>query len=388
MARNRIIYQSQALYAGPKKDGANWRQETGATYAPKQLHRIQSVNYNFDVARQDVNQFGNLAAIDRVVLESPTVGLDFSWYTCSFYNESVIGLKVADTLTSALTDILDNNADERNYYVRVVKAGSDVNHNSTLLTGDGGNGSEVESTVIGIGNGFLSSYTLEGAVGGLPTASANVEALNMKFMFGTGGHVDQVMPGGGDRDEAFVLAPHVNPADGSANTDKYYSLPTGYTSHVHPGNATTALKPGDITLTIPNPGGGVDIVDDQKIQSFNISFDMAREPINKLGSRFAFAREITFPITVSMSCDAIVGDFKSGALSNIIDLDSSHDITVEMKKGSTSHIAAVLKGAKLDSQSYSSSIGDNKTATLSWSSQIGSSSQTDVGLFLSGASVS
>tara|TARA_Y100000593_G_scaffold749_1_gene1402 strand:+ start:6609 stop:7757 length:1149 start_codon:yes stop_codon:yes gene_type:complete len=381
MARNRIIYQSQALYAGPKKDAnGSWRHETG-TEEPKQLHRIQSVNYNFDIARQDVNQFGNLAAIDRIVLESPTVGLDFSWYVCSFYNEQVIGLKVDNSLSSCLTDILDNNAGERNYYVRVVKDGSDVNNNSATLTGDGTQGSTVQSTVIGIGNGFLSSYTLEGAVGGLPTASANVEALNMRFMHGTGAG-DSTKAG---NETAYHYAPHVNPSDGAANTSYVYSLHTGM-NHAYDG-ATTALKPGDVSLTIPDPGGGVDIVSDQKIQSFNISFDMAREPINKLGSRFAFAREITFPITVTMSCDAIVGDFKTGALSNIIDLDSSHDITVEMKKGSSDHIAAVLKGAKLDSQSFSASIGDNKTATLSWSSQIGSSAQTDVGLFLSGSAV-
>ena len=51
MARNRIIYQSEALFAG---------QLTGVTDAHnenqiKQLHRVQSANYAFNISRTDVN---------------------------------------------------------------------------------------------------------------------------------------------------------------------------------------------------------------------------------------------------------------------------------------------------------------------------------------------
>jgi hypothetical protein len=44
-----------------------------------------------------------------------------------------------------------------------------------------------------------------------------------------------------------------------------------------------------------------------------------------------------------------------------------------------------LKGSKLDSQSFSSSIGDNKTVSMEFSSQIGGPTATDVGLFVEGA---
>ncbi len=355
--RNRIIYQSQAVYAGPDKDADNnWRHETGAQQ-PNQLQRIQSANYSFDIARQDVNQFGNLAAIDRIVLESPTVGLDFSWYSCSFYNENMIGLKIDNSLSSCLTDILDNNADERSYYIRIVKDGSDAASFSST--------DDADNSVIAIGNGFLSNYSLEASVGALPTASCSVEGLNMAFISGTGG-----------------LAPMVNASDGSHNTDYDFSLAQPVTTAS--SDTTKALKPGDVTLTIPEVGGGANLITDQKVQSFNVSFDLAREPINKLGSRFAFAREITFPVTVSMSIDAIVGVMKTGDLAHIIDLDSTHDVDVHMKKGGSDHIAFRLKGAKLDSQSYSSSIGDNQTVTMNFSSQIGSSTDSTAGLFLSG----
>ena len=43
-----------------------------------------------------------------------------------------------------------------------------------------------------------------------------------------------------------------------------------------------------------------------------------------------------------------------------------------------------MKGATLDSQSMSASIGDNKTVDLTFSAQVGGPQDTDKGLFISG----
>jgi hypothetical protein len=56
MARNRVIYQSEALYVS--KDAS----VTGSS-DHKQLERVQSANYSFNISRQDVNQFGQLGII-------------------------------------------------------------------------------------------------------------------------------------------------------------------------------------------------------------------------------------------------------------------------------------------------------------------------------------
>ena len=63
MARNRIIYQSEALYAGPSPaTGDHFSAGNGGNNLVNQLHRVQSANYSFNIARQDVNQFGELAS--------------------------------------------------------------------------------------------------------------------------------------------------------------------------------------------------------------------------------------------------------------------------------------------------------------------------------------
>ena len=73
MPRNRVIYQSEALFAAPTGS-------TTLTAANHNLRRIQSCNYNFAIQRQDINQYGELAAIDRLIIQEPTVSVDMSYY--------------------------------------------------------------------------------------------------------------------------------------------------------------------------------------------------------------------------------------------------------------------------------------------------------------------
>lgn len=355
MPRKRVIYQSEALFVGA----------TGAA-TPTQLHRVQNANYGFDITRTDVNQYGQLAAIDRVIVEQPTVSLDFSYYASSGQNEQALGFFLGST-KGALADILSGGKDINNYYIYVSPEGTDANIDTSAT---GINGSRGQ--VIGIGNGGLTSYSIEAAVGGFPTVSVAAEGLNMKFYGATTGYT-----------------PDVNPADGSANATNTFAIPLPST-----GVGYTALRPGDILLSIS--GLGVN-AGDLKIQNFSISTDIGRDPIQKLGSKFAFSREITFPVTVSANVEAIIGDVGGtdnlgNALTDIVCNDgNSYNLTFNLGAPSnncdTSYtpyaLQYILKGAKLDSQSFSSAIGDNKSVTLGFSAQIGGPSDLNKGLFIS-----
>ncbi len=88
MARNRVIYQSQALFIAPNSTGI---QVSGSGVTDPQstayttgelasgtsllykLDRVQNCNFNFTINRQDVNEFGKLARIGTIVNEPPTV---------------------------------------------------------------------------------------------------------------------------------------------------------------------------------------------------------------------------------------------------------------------------------------------------------------------------
>lgn len=401
MARNRVIYQSEALFVG---------QKTGVTDAHtsandiKQLHRVQSANYAFSVARTDVNQFGELAAIDRVVLDTPTVSLDYSYYLSNMSNEANMGFFVnpkataTASLVSALSGVLNKTEDERNYFIQTSREGEDAVGDTTRdddsLTGIG-----AQADTIGIGNGFITSYSSEASVGGFPTVSVAVEGMNMLFATGT-----QNVPN-----------PGINRVDGSASTTKA-SLPTvtadSKASSQQSGIlAISTLRPGDITIKIAEhstdgsfgsddydlggaklPTAAGDATSSANIQSYNISFDLGRTPIQRLGNRFAFAREVDFPVNVSLSVDAIMTDLTTGNLNDLVDCEKSYDVLIQLKgiTGSAcdtvkADVASyILKNVKPDSQSYSSSIGDNKTVTLDFSTQIGGPRDTNAGVFFAG----
>ena len=207
MARTRVIYQSEAVFVS--QDVAYNAAQTGthATTTPGLYHnsfniatlnRVQSANYSFNVTRQDVNQFGELAAIDQCIVEAPTVSFDTSYYLSSFTNEYRLGFYVTQSgdgvnhagggaqsdsaaTKSAITNLIDSssNAYQKNYYVLQTKEGKDANKvdpTGVPLVSSGN-----YESIIGIGNGFLSSYSSEGAVGGMPTVSISVEGQNMNF---------------------------------------------------------------------------------------------------------------------------------------------------------------------------------------------------------------
>ena len=172
MARNRVFYQSESVFAGPAgATGVHVDLLQGSLNLAesnndiKRLQRIQSANYSFTVDRTDVNQFGELAAIDRIILTSPTVSMDFSYILANVANENILGFKT-DGSTSAIANIIDKTKDERNYFIKTSAAGVDNIGSEVAL----GKGDTATDGVIGIGNGFITSYTAEGAVGDFPTA--------------------------------------------------------------------------------------------------------------------------------------------------------------------------------------------------------------------------
>ena len=354
MARKRVIYQSEALfvsstgtadanndYAFNHANDALQNHETGV-----QIMRVQEANYSFDMNRTDVNQFGNLAAIDRVILEQPTVSLDFSYYVQSGENERQLGFNT-DGQTSAIKNFLNATADVKNYYIYVEGEGDDAS-----------NGTTGTAKCIGLGNGTLTNYTLDAAVGDMPTASLTAECFNMTFY-----------------DACTGTKPSIKVTDGTIQGG-HFRLP-----QPESGDGYSCLRHGDIHATVSGTKGLV--TGDLKLQNFSFGLGLDREPIQRLGTRFNFSREIVFPITPTLSFDAIMGDIEAGDLADLVNTnDPEFDLMIRMNKPeagaayveeafTNNALSIHFKGAKLDSQSFTSNIGDNKTVSLGFSTQVG-----------------
>jgi hypothetical protein len=418
MARNRTIYQVLALYAGPSPaTGYSFNYVTGQDLGPEvpgfgattaipsadyntvtgiagftgfaniselafgsgvqnrinQLSRVQSFDEDFTRNFTDVNQFGNLAAIDRIEVENPDVTASFSYYLTNGENEENLGLTVYGTgtqengLSSAISGLLTKVTDEKNYYLLIADEGNDA-----------AGYTQAQSGVIGIGNGFLTSYSVSAAVGDIPTADVEIEGLNIR-VYGTANGND--------------ASPAVNPVDGLNLSDNFFALPVASSltgTNANSQDIPTALQPGDIVLNIPTSGALGLLNTDLKVQDFTLSFDLARTPLQKLGNRFAFSREIDFPVTATLEVNAEVGDLEDGNLAELLCGDTEKQFSIEMKKpgcGATKGNAMkfVFKGAKLVSQNFSSAIGDNASMSATYEVQLGGPQDTSKGIFIQGS---
>lgn len=383
MARKRVIYQSEALFAGP----------TGATNDAggiNQLHRVQDISHSVEVTRTDVNEFGKLAALSREVIEVPTVSCDFSYYAVDGWNEAS-GLQM--TLNgwgdiASDTNVLSGymaegaaNTSEQNYYILTVPEGEDATQDD-VYTAD----QHEKHGVIGVGNGYVTSYGISFSVGEIPSASVSVEASNLRF----------------DVKSSGIPNPAINPTNGSAVGGGLITLPNSTTGNlqafvVRPGDievdfGASTLQAGGVLLpgnTYTDPNGN-DRDGKACVQSVSIDLPLSRTPLQCLGSVFPKSRELDLPINTSLTVNANIADISSGDLNSLLCADAQQrDITVRLKgkcgdKDQDEMMIFTLKNATLDSQSMSSSIGDNKSVDLTFSAQIGGPNDAANGLFVSG----
>jgi len=370
MARNRVIYQSEALYIS---DDAS----KTASGEHKQLHRVQSANYNFSIARTDINQYGQLGRLDSIVLESPTVGVDFSYYLHDGTNEVNLGFADSASFTNSdSVGFLSGHFVEgsgKNLYIVTSPEGQDVNIQAETST---------SYSTIGIGNAYLTDYSLEASVGSIPTVSVSMEGLNINGDAAVSGSTAGI---------SGISSPAVKREDGDAFTTTLAVLPAPSALD----SAVAALRPGDIVIAFgtaatsgtkgPIATLGSD-ASSSHIQSLSLNTSVSRTPIERLGSRFAFARPADFPVTASLSISAIVNDITAASLNEIIDDEVGSDITITFKDpAGTAQSAYQLKNAKLDSESFSSSIGSNKSVDLTFSCSIGGPADNANNVFFSGA---
>jgi hypothetical protein len=392
--RNRIIYQSEALFV----DLATRTSDDGHSETAQQLYRVQDISHDMDINRTDIFEFGQLAPLTRQIIEAPTVSLDFSYLLADGENEKRIGL-VTDGISNAISGILeDSDKREKNYYVTTVSEYNDVNVSGRAGVNAPYNASR--TTVVGFGNAAITNYTVNVAVGDLPTASVTCEAYNLKFDRPKQGLTDGVWLSG--------TAPTINKETSREYEDKYL-IPTGSSGNLE----VFSLRPGDVTMTFaaasrsadelqiggailptgdPDSASVVDGKTPIHIQNFSIEVPLARTPLNRIGSVFPYERAIDFPLDMTVNISALLADMTTGSLVDLMCNDQDQrNITINCSipcasndDASSRNMQFVIKNAYLQSQNMSATIGDNKTVDLSFTSQFGGVTDQDNGLFISG----
>jgi len=363
-SRNRVIYQSESLFISKELDSVVTGQHC-------ELIRVQSANYGFTINRQDVNQYGNLARIDSLVLEPPTVNFDYSYYLGDGYNEKAMGFAIDGNSQFASGHVETSSGN--NFYMVTSNEGIDA---VDFLNGD-------PYSLVGIGNAFLSDYTVDLSVGAIPTVTVSFEASNINS---ENGLVTGTAP---SNNRITGSLPSIDPALG----DIIPGSPSIRTPRNTGDNGPTALRPGDITLSFPGfdegaaESGTLTTLSGAgafHVQSASLSVPLSRTPIEKVGSKFPFARVVDFPVNATLSVNAVLNTLQAGNLAKVIaGCAQAGGKEVELQVNTCEGPSAIkwtLKGATLDSESFSSSIGSNKTVDLTFGVQLGGVNDTSQGI--------
>jgi hypothetical protein len=122
------------------------------------------------------------------------------------------------------------------------------------------------------------------------------------------------------------------------------------------------------------------------VQSVSFNIPMSRTPIERLGSVFPYVRVPDVPLNASFTINALVADIGTGNLAILIDNEEKQELTVEMTNpaDNSKTMSFTIKGALLDSESFSSDIGGNKTVDMTFTTQVGGPEDTENGVFISG----
>jgi hypothetical protein len=173
----------------------------------------------------------------------------------------------------------------------------------------------------------------------------------------------------------------------------------------HSGQADgfSCLRPGDVEMHLGTNGrAGVmtnlpagtaptdHTIGSCHVQSFSIELPMGRTPLQRLGTPYAYTRPLDFPITVNISVSAIVSDLKQGNIADSLFEFENHDLHFILREPQIDGAGPVamgfyVRGAQLEGESFSSSIGDNKTVDLTFTAQVGGPEDLNRGLMICGS---
>lgn len=382
--RTRVISQSKAVYVTPTgwdlfqtgNDSSTDRQ----TISGHQLHRIDNASFEIDLAgsRQDVREFGQLARVSTVRLSEIDPTLSLGYFLGNGENELALGFdNSSGDNVQIISSILNEDVtqSQRNVFISTVKEGEDAF--ATGVNAATWNGNEEYHDVVGFGNCFVNSYSVNLSVGEIPRVDVEMQASNVVFWTGSqSGLFNPSLDLNGERTHSgLVLLPPPS---------------TGDMGHY-------VLKPHDVSVSFVNDeistGDGADKIggvnfSTMPIQSCSIDLPLAREVIDSLGSERAYAKPVQFPIDITVNISSLVNEYTIGALEFALTGSAGNkktNIDIEVKDGNLVRNKFLLSGAVLDSQSFSQGLDDNETVDLTFSAQIGGATTTDQGLFYTAA---
>ncbi len=351
------------------------------------FNKVQSINYSFNIDRQDLTQLGNPGTVYQPIVNLPTVTLDFETLTESFENEFKAGLTVnfnsffsgsngaafftgfrcplSGFETRCLSGLDETDGlvfprlytDKRNFYIKTAPQGRffESMSENDQLTG-------CSSTAFG--NCYLTNYKNSAQVGDFVRSNFSYICENFTV-----------------NNSPIGVNPALSARDGNQISGSYYILPT-YSGIDSP---VSVVRPQDVIIAI----SGINDYDgflsiganenDLKFQSYDLEVNLSREPLESLGYKLPIDRVINYPVFATLNIQALVGDFDVSNINDFVFNDNNYniDITLNNKCQFTApnnykNIVGkfFFRGAKMTNAGYNESIEGFKTVNFSFSQEM------------------
>ena len=292
-------------------------------------------------------------------------------------NEAHLGFEVKNSITGnfvgnvqAISGFLseDSRYRERNIFAVTVAEGNDAFSAASWTD-------RTTHDVVGLGNAFITDYSLELAVGEIPKADVSFECGNLVFYTGQSSglynpSINAATAVRADTGQVMLPVPSVGNSPVDVLRDGQVQVDF---------SASTALGIGGANLATFAP------------QSVSLKIPLSREPQRKLGNSLPYTRPLTTPIEVTLSVNAILTETVKGETAALLTGcagQETRDITIKLYDRCDSSILRLgflLKNAVLDSQNFGTDLDGNETVDLQFSAQLGGATSITNGIFMTGS---
>lgn len=370
MARDRIIYNVEGLFVGPYSGEQNQNTDyyLSGYQILKKIEKIQSVNYAIQKNELNAQGFGQKQNIFRGQSLAPEVSFNFSYIPDGLTNENRLDFNVADFESNfqapMFSGLCTNNSllNKRDFYLIINKNENDLFLNYPLTdypTNPTGLVDIVDPNsknygVLHFQNAYLNEYSFNVSVGNLPAVNQSYTADNITYYLS------------GSNLPYSVL----NLKSGSAdNQSERIVIPKSLNYNDPQISGQNILLPGDANVSFYTNSNGVAFYTDT-IQSLDFSLNFNRKAYRAINYKLPLLRKIEFPINGTLNTSFTIKETLTGSFFDTLNRDDDYNVVVNFNKCSNINgvypTKFIFSGCKFNNINYDSSIGSNKTATLSF----------------------
>jgi hypothetical protein len=320
---------------------------------------VQASSFSVDLPHRQLKQIGTQNLVGDVLIAQPDVGLEIAYMPePNLFNEGItffskkVGSNPAPSVLSGKLEKATNF-----YFLSNPNEGEDA---QDTFEASGSCATIYLSgwECVAFGNCYLTSYSLNYAVGALPVVSTSMLCSNMKFEQITGRDLQSV---------AINLQSGNNKQVG--NQDFYYEDGVLNPSPLNPGSAGSIASMQNLQVG-GQPLGGVHC-----LQSVALDLNINRVSSYGLGSDYAYNRKAQLPAEGAVTVSSLVSGFDygtnslTGFISGVLNNESGYNFDFTLS-GTGGWVGYSVEDAKLNSYSYSTAVNDVMTFDANFGFQV------------------